>query len=158
MEAAARRRQQPGAAGGPAAQPGASFLQARWARAGRRSGTAAPPRDRAGSRRRGCGARDGSFPLWLCSCSLAHSPGPRLRALSLPGRALRPGRLSSLDRLWDSLSAKGRLQGSKKPGGVGVVSLEDTPAHLSPQGSCKPQAPPRVLLPPQPSIGVGFWC
>uniref|UniRef100_A0A8D0RTB3 CLN6 transmembrane ER protein n=1 Tax=Sus scrofa TaxID=9823 RepID=A0A8D0RTB3_PIG len=29
MEAAARRRQQPGAAGGPAAQPGASFLQAR---------------------------------------------------------------------------------------------------------------------------------
>uniref|UniRef100_A0A8D1C9E1 CLN6 transmembrane ER protein n=1 Tax=Sus scrofa TaxID=9823 RepID=A0A8D1C9E1_PIG len=29
MEAAARRRQQPGAAGGPGAQPGASFLQAR---------------------------------------------------------------------------------------------------------------------------------
>uniref|UniRef100_A0A5G2R9Z0 CLN6 transmembrane ER protein n=1 Tax=Sus scrofa TaxID=9823 RepID=A0A5G2R9Z0_PIG len=30
MEAAARRRQQPGAAGGPGAQPGASFLQASW--------------------------------------------------------------------------------------------------------------------------------
>uniref|UniRef100_A0A4X1T619 CLN6 transmembrane ER protein n=1 Tax=Sus scrofa TaxID=9823 RepID=A0A4X1T619_PIG len=30
MEAAARRRQQPGAAGGPGAQPGASFLQARY--------------------------------------------------------------------------------------------------------------------------------
>uniref|UniRef100_A0A8C6B9S4 CLN6 transmembrane ER protein n=1 Tax=Monodon monoceros TaxID=40151 RepID=A0A8C6B9S4_MONMO len=30
MEAAARRRQHPGAAGGPGAQPGASFLQASW--------------------------------------------------------------------------------------------------------------------------------
>uniref|UniRef100_A0A8C0CFN9 CLN6 transmembrane ER protein n=1 Tax=Balaenoptera musculus TaxID=9771 RepID=A0A8C0CFN9_BALMU len=30
MEAAARRRQHPGAAGGPSAQPGASFLQASW--------------------------------------------------------------------------------------------------------------------------------
>uniref|UniRef100_A0A8C3WSX5 CLN6 transmembrane ER protein n=1 Tax=Catagonus wagneri TaxID=51154 RepID=A0A8C3WSX5_9CETA len=30
MEAAARRRQHPGAAGGPGAQPGASFLQARY--------------------------------------------------------------------------------------------------------------------------------
>uniref|UniRef100_A0A8C8WPT4 CLN6 transmembrane ER protein n=1 Tax=Panthera leo TaxID=9689 RepID=A0A8C8WPT4_PANLE len=30
MEAAARRRQHPGAAGGAGAQPGASFLQASW--------------------------------------------------------------------------------------------------------------------------------
>lgn len=37
MEAAARRRQHPGAAGGPGAQPGASFLQARWARVAGRS-------------------------------------------------------------------------------------------------------------------------
>lgn len=76
MEAAARRRH-PGAAGGPGAQPGASFLQARWARASGRSGTAAPPRDRAGGRAGGeSGPRtpSGSSPRYACSCSLAHSP------------------------------------------------------------------------------------
>lgn len=63
MEAAARRRH-PGAAGGPGAQPGASFLQARWARASGRSGTAAPPRDRAGGRAGGRGVR-AADPEWV---------------------------------------------------------------------------------------------
>uniref|UniRef100_A0A8C3WTA8 CLN6 transmembrane ER protein n=1 Tax=Catagonus wagneri TaxID=51154 RepID=A0A8C3WTA8_9CETA len=42
MEAAARRRQHPGAAGGPGAQPGASFLQASWCSLSNGSRSASP--------------------------------------------------------------------------------------------------------------------
>lgn len=121
MEAAARRRQHPGAAGGPSAQPGASFLQARWARAGGRRGTAARPRDRAGG---GSGPRTpvGSSRRYACSCSLAHSPEPRLRGFL--GEPRDPGSLSRGDqrppwpgRLRDDRSSG--IQETRKGGGGG---------------------------------------
>ena len=131
MEAAARRRQHPGAAGGPGAQPGASFLQARWARAGGRSGTAAPPRDGEGV---GPGPRSsgGLSPRYPCSCFSPTRLSPASALLSLPGGAPCPGRLSGgVQRPSGPAGSRTVAQlGSRKLGvGTAAAGPEDISAH-----------------------------
>lgn len=89
-----RRRQQPGAAGGQGAQPGASFLQARWERAGKAQRHRGPhPHVTVatglgqtfvlpgrGGRDAACGVR-----LPCATLTAAPSPEPRLPFRSLPG-------------------------------------------------------------------------
>lgn len=146
MEAAARRRQHPGAAGGAGAQPGASFLQARWALAGARprpsrdAGRAAgAPLEEPG---RGRGCRGSRSPLLCPRCALA--PGPRLhRPFSPWGRPgprqaqqpppPRPARGQS--RLWGDQARDPRNSGwgRRAPG---------PRRTLCPQRTRTPRAPP----------------
>lgn len=155
MEAAARRRH-PGAAGGSGAQPGASFLQARWARAGGRSGTAAPPRDREGG---GSGPRavdrgprtpGGSSQRYACSCFLAHSLEPRLRGFL--GEPRDPGSLSHGDQRpswpgWLRDDRSSGIQEARNGGGGG-----------KPRGHCCSNRAPKAPASPghQPKFSESF--
>lgn len=88
MEAAARKRQHPGAAGGPGSQPGASFLQARWARDGGGAGGRSQPRADPATRpetgsaagRPFCGAGQGGAEPGVgggCTATAPSPPDPR---------------------------------------------------------------------------------